>query len=103
MKLRPVTLSFSLALVLGLAAYVFLHYSVLILRRPATLAPVPSATALQAPTTGTQDAQSTIAPPPRPAGELPPRSNPEPRRILIGVTRNQLAQINQFLPEGSKV
>lgn len=94
-------MSFILAWLIGVAAYVLYHHSAATLKEsPSELAP-PGEAILRAPPT---IAQGTSSPsPPRMTGAPLSTTEPDPQRTLVGITSEQLRQIEQYLPNGAQV
>jgi hypothetical protein len=102
-KRRPIIISFTVSLALGVTAYGLYHLSAVMLRKPALPPKPPAFTTLQAPH-GQQDTGRLEGPPPSApinAPTYPP--HPEPSLTLIGATSEQLRQIEQYLPEGTRI
>lgn len=99
MKSWAIAISFTVALLSGVAVYVFYSYSKKALSPQLGQVESPQ-TVLQAPTA--QPLRDSLVPPPPPANGAA-QSPPEPPRSLVGITAERLKQIEQSLPKGSKI
>lgn len=93
-------MSFILAGLIGVAAYVVYRYSVAALKESPSDLARPGEAILQAPPAREQ---GTSAPPPRPPGVPLSTPDPEPRRTLVETTSEQLRQIEKYLPGAAEV
>lgn len=107
MKKRVATISFVIALAAGVAASTFYYHSVTTLKRTNAVDTLQIKkgveTISQKPYAQQQEVDSIPPPPPRPPGAPTPYSPPEPPRTLVGATREQLRQLEQYLPAGAQV
>lgn len=103
MRKALISLSFVLAFVGGVGAYIFYSFSKQAVQptAPASDVVVPGTT-LQAPATPQAGDSATIPAPPR-TTDNPARSPAEPARTLIGATPERLKQIEASLPKDSRV
>ena len=101
MKTSAITVPLGLAFTFGIIFYAFYHSSTVGPGKPAVSKPVGSATlqaSAQQPTLGTEP-----PPPAVPISGPTYQPRPEPSRVLIGATKEQLGEIEQYLPPGARV
>lgn len=103
MKKALISLSFVLAFLGGVGAYIFYSFSrQAVQSTPQASDIVVPGTTLQAPA-NPQSGDSSTMPVPPPATDNPAQSPAEPARILVGATPEQLKQIEASLPKDSRI
>lgn len=104
MKKSSIMISFGVAFALGVTIYALYRVSAAMRSEPA-FPPMPAAsTALQAPPAQKQATGFEPPPPPSAPMNVPTYlPHPEPSLALVGVTSEQLREIERYLPEGARI
>lgn len=105
MKARLALAFLTAALVLGISLYAsYRHLSADSRTADSLIAPKNQQRLLQAPfPQGRQESLSTPPPPPRVSAGPLRQPNPEPKRTLVDTTKEQLKEIERYLPQGAQV
>lgn len=104
MRVLTKSISFTLALSLGVVGYVAFRYSTIATKESSSVPPQSSEQPLKAMSSAeTQGVSSKPPPPPRPSGQPINPPSPEPKRALVGTTAQQLEQVERQLPAGSRI
>ncbi len=104
MKKSSIIISFGVAFALGITFYALYHVSAAMRSEPALPPMLAASTTLQAPPA--QKQTTGFEPPPPPSMPMnvptyPP--HPEPSRALVGVTSEELREVERYLPKGARI
>ena len=103
MKKKRILVSFALCLVSGVVAYLVYAYLRQAAQEP-SFSRIPETVVLKGPTPMSQDVTEGKPPPPPPVPETSlARPLPEPERTLLGISYQEVKDIEQALPSGARI